>query len=266
MTTVSAYLDVSRHLDRWRGIASKTPDVATATKYFKDNIGKATSIEALLKDRRLFAYAMKAFGLGDRTYAVGLMRKVLQQGVSSPKALANTLNDPNIQAFAKAFDYAGGNAPVGTADFAKGVTDRFVEQAMESKQGEQNPGVALALYFRRQAPQLTSVYGVLADKKILQVVQTALDISPDTGRQPIDTQARLLKAKLNIADFKDPKKLDRFIARFSAMYDSKNPDAGATTNVNANPLLYSASFAGSDTPIGVDFMLVLRRQNAVRGY
>jgi hypothetical protein len=266
MSTVSVYLDVSRHLDRWRGIAAKAPDVANETKYFKANIGKATSIEALLKDRRLFNYAMKAFGLGDRTYAIGLMRKALQQGVSDPKALANTLNDPNIRAFVTTFDYKGGNATVGSDSFTQGVIDRYVEQAMESQQGARNPGVELALYFRSRAPQVTSYYGVLADKKLLQVVQTALDISPNTGAQPIDTQARLLKAKLNLTDFKDPKKLENFISRFGAMYDTKNPGAGASADVGANALLYGASLAGSDAPIGVDLTLLLRRQNAARGY
>lgn len=266
MTTVGTYLSVANNLSRWRGIAAKAPDVATETKYFTANIGKATSIDAFLKDRRLFNYAMKAFGLGEKTYAVGLMRKVLEQGATDAKALANTLNDSNIRAFAKTFDFAGAGAAVSKSSFVQTVTDRYVEQAMQADQGKQNPGVQLALYFQARAPQVTSVYGLLADKQLLQVVQTALDISPNTSAQPIDTQARLLSAKLNIADFQDPKKLNAFIARFSAMYDTQNPgaDAGSTTNVNA--ILYSASFAGSDAPIGVDVSLILRLQNAGRGF
>lgn len=265
MTTISAYLTVARNLDRWRDIAAKTPDVANDTRYFKANIAKATTIEALLKDRRLFNYAMKAFGLGDRAYAIGLMRKVLEQGVVDPKALANTLSDANIRAFARTFDYKGGNAAVGSESFQKSVTDRYIEQALETQQGARNPGVELALYFRERAPQVTSVYGVLADRKLLQVVQTALDISPNSSTQPIDTQARLLKAKLKLADFQDAKKLDGFIARFAAAYDMKNPGAEAGGNATANALLYSASFSGSDAPVGVDFSLLLRRQNAARG-
>lgn len=266
MTTINSYLTVARNLDRWRTIAAKTPDVANETKYFKAKLGKATSIEALLKDPRLFNYAMKAFGLGDRTYAIGLMRKVLEQGVTDPKALATTLNDSNIRAFAKAFDYKGGNAAVGSDSFAQGVVDRYVEQAMEAQQGARNAGVGLALYFRTRAPQVTSVYSVLADKKLLQVVQTALDIAPASSAQPIDTQARLLKARLNIADFQDPKKLDRFISRFAAAYDMKNPGAETTADANANALIYGASFAGQDSAVGIDIALLLRRQNAARGF
>jgi hypothetical protein len=266
MTTIASYLTVANDLPRWRTIASKAPDVALETAYFKANIGKATSIEALMQDRRLFNYAMKAFGLGDRTYAIGLMRKVLQGGVTDPKALANTLNNPNILAFAKAFDYAANGTAVPSSTLSDTVTGQYVEQAMQTKQGETNPGVQLALYFKQHAPDLTSIYGILADKNILQVVQTALDISPNTSAQPVDTQARLLKAKINIADFKDPKKLTQFISRFAAMYDMKNPGADSAVNNNANAILYAGSFLGSDAPVSIDFSLILRQQNARQGF
>ncbi|QGM96188.1 DUF1217 domain-containing protein [Methylocystis parvus] len=266
MTTIGSYLAVATDLTRWRAVAAKAPDVAAETNYFKANIAKATSIDALLKDRRLFNYAMKAFGLGDRLYAVGMMRKVMAQGVANSGALANTLRDPNILAFAKAFDYAGKGAGVVSGRFAESVAGRYVEQAMQAQQGAQNPGVELALYFREQAPQLTSVYGALADKKLLQVVQTALDISPRTSTQPIDTQARLLKAKLNIDDFKDARKLDAFIARFAATYDMRSAGTTPAAVTNANAILYGASLADSDGPVGVDISLILRRQNALRGF
>lgn len=220
----------------------------------------------MLKDRRLFTYAMTAFGLGDRSYAVGLMRKVLEQGVDDPKALANTLRDPNILAFAKAFDYAGKGAALPSAAFAQAVTDRYVEQAMQAEQGRRNPGVELALYFRERAPEVKSIYGVLADKKLLQVVQTALGISSKTSAQPVDTQARLLKSKLDIEDFKDPRKLSGFIARFSAMYDSQNQGTVPASTTNANAILFGASMVGSEGPIGVDFSLILRLQNASRNF
>jgi hypothetical protein len=76
------------------------------------------------------------------------------------------------------------------------------------------------MYFRRQAPNVSNMFGVLADKKLLTVIQTALGISPLTSAQNIDVQARLLSAKLKLSDFQDPKKLNAFIARFGAMYDS----------------------------------------------
>ena len=89
MTTLSSYMSIARDTARWKSIAAKAPDVATQTRYFQDNIGKVKTADDLVNNSRLFAYAMKAFGLGDRTYAKGLMKQVLQQGVASSGALAH---------------------------------------------------------------------------------------------------------------------------------------------------------------------------------
>ena len=265
MTTISSYLSVSTNIDKWRAIAAKKPDVQLETGYYKANIAKITSIDAFIKNRRLFNYALRAFGLGDKTQATGMMRRVLEQGVDKPNALARTLSDRRILEFARAFDFVGkGAASFATAESVNNVVGRYVDDAMRSSQGQQNAGVELALYFRENAPRLTSVYGLLADKKLLEVVQTALDLSPRMSSQQIDTQARLLRAKVNIADFADIKKLERFLARFATMYDVKHlndPNAAAAAS---SPLLYSAAAQDRGESPAVDFSLILRMQNASR--
>jgi hypothetical protein len=240
MTTLSSYLSISKNLTKYQTMTSQSAAVATQTKYFQANIGAVTSAAELVKNPRLFNYAMTAFGLGDRLYAKSLMTQVMQQGLASSSALANKLNDPNIKAFAQAFDFAGKGAGTTTSStLAKQVTDLYVENQLEADQAARNPGVQLALYFQRKAPSITSAYGILADKKILTVVQTALDISPMSAYQPIDQQAALLKKQVTFADFQDPVKLQKFITRFAAMYDSKH---GATTGTNAtNAILFGLS-------------------------
>jgi len=260
MTTISAYLAVARDLPRWRAVTEKTPEVGLETKYFRAKIAATRSIEALLKDRRIFNYAMKAFGLGDRTYAVGLMRRALAQGSADPQALARTMNDQNILSFVRSFEPLRQGAAI-SATAINEIAGRYVDQAMRESQGKQNPGVELALYFRDKAPKLGSIYGVLADRKLLDVVQTALGLSPRMSAQQIDTQARLLAARVKIEDFRDARKLDAFIARFAANYDMRNGDPTAT---NPTLALFGAGAQENGGPIGVDFSLILRRQTAGR--
>lgn len=261
MTTLSTYLSVSTNIERWRQIAAKTPDVKVETRYYKDRFPKITSIDAFIKDRRLFTYALRAFGLGDRIQATALMRRVLEQGVDKPNALAHTLNDRRILDFARSFDFVGkGAATLTKPENIDMVVSRYVDDALRAGQGRQNPGVELALYFRDNAPKLTSVYGLLADKKLLEVVQTALDLSPRMSAQQIDTQARLLKAKIKISDFADPQKLERFLARFASQYDVKHAN-DRVSGANGNPLLFSAAAQERGESVGVDFSLILRRQN-----
>lgn len=133
----------------------------------------------------------------------------------------------------------------------KQVTDLYAENALETDQAQQNPGVELALYFQRKAPSIASAYGILADRKILSVVQTALDISPMSAHQPIDQQAALLKKQVRVADFQDPAKLQKFIMRFAAMYDSKHGLATGPNSTNAIPL-----GAAQATGAGIGFALL----------
>jgi hypothetical protein len=192
MTTLSSYLSITSNMSRWLTATAQSPAVSVATKYFEDNIGKVKSANDLVSNPRLFDYAMTAFGLGDMTYAQGLMKQVLAQGVSSSNALANTLPNPNIQAFARAFDFVdNGSSTTTPPSLVEDVINRYLENSLQTTQGHQDPGVQLALYFQQNAPNVTSIYGILGDKNLLTVVQTALGISPLTSAEPIDTQAHI---------------------------------------------------------------------------
>jgi hypothetical protein len=88
--------------------------VARETAYYEANIGKVKSVDDLMADRRLYAYAMKAFGLEDMTYAKAFMRKVLTEGTGTAASFANRLADERYIAFARAFDFAQGASATGT--------------------------------------------------------------------------------------------------------------------------------------------------------
>jgi hypothetical protein len=258
MTTLSSYLQIANNQAKWQSITASSPEVATQTKYFQDNIGKVKSVDDFMKDTRLFNYAMNAFGLGDLTYAKGMMQKVLEQGVGDG-SLAVTLNNSNIKDFATTFDFAdNGEATTASTTLVDTVTSRYAEQTLETNQGDQNPGVELALYFQRKAPDITSVYGILADSKILSVVQTALGISTDTSSQSIDSQANMLKSQIDLTDFQDPKKLQQFISRFAAMYDYNNSGSDANSQSSLLSTLFDSSSSGAS--FGLDSSLLLSVQ------
>lgn len=267
-TTLSSYLTISNNLAKWQSITAASPDVQLATQYFEQNIGNIQSATDLVNNPRLFDYAMSAFGLGNMTYATGLMKKVLEEGVSSNTALANTLNNPNILAFAKAFDFVDNGASTTTSsNLVTTVVNAYTQNMLETNQGKQNPGVQLALYFQQNAPKITSTYGILADKNLLTVVQTALGISPLTAAEPVDTQAQLLTSKLNVSDFQDPTKLQKFIERFAAMYDSNNASngSGATASSSGGSSsvlsLFNASSSGTGSIISIDPSTLLSADN-----
>ena len=258
MSTLTDYRLVARDITRWQKFTSSKPDVALAVKYYQSNIGKVKSIDDLLKNDRLFAFAMNAYGLGDRLYAKGLIKQVLQQGMGGATTLANRLNDPRIKDFARAFNFVVyGSGTTQTVAVQSDTVTRFVEQTLEIEQGKSNPGVQLALYFRQNASKLTNSYGILADKNLLTVVQTALGLSPYTSYQNIDVQAKTIDAKLKIADFQDSKKLNGFIQKFCAMYDANNT-SGSSGSASASPTMALYDSGSSTTEIASSAQLTLQ--------
>ena len=232
-STTTAYLAVSQNLSRYQAMTATEPAVKTATAYFEDNIGSVKSIQDLVGNYRLLSYALDAYGLGDQINAKGLITKVLEGGVSNSKSLANTLPDSRWKAFAAAFNFvdSGATSP-SSAGAVSTTTSDYIEQQLESNQGDQDVGVQLALYFQRVAPTVTSEYGIFADSNLLQVAATIMGLSPSAAA---DLQPKTLSELMPISDLHDPAKLKQLTERFTAMYDyTYGPSSGATSGLTAD--------------------------------
>lgn len=228
MDTLTSLTTVTRSLSKSLSRTATTPTVARETAYYQAKIAKVTTVADFVKDERLLTYAMKAFGLGDMTYAKGLVKKVLEGGIDSKTSLANTLSGGRYKEFAAAFNFKANGAATTSMAAAKTTTvDNYVRQALEDTSSETNPAVGLALYFERKAPNITSAYSILGDKSLLKVVQTIFDIPASSSAQPIESQYALINQKLNVADLKDPTKLSRLMQRFAVSYDATNSSASA---------------------------------------
>jgi hypothetical protein len=263
-STLSTYMQISGNMAQWQKITTAEPITKAQTDYYQKNIGNIKTPKDLVNNYRLFSYAMNAFGLGDMTYAKGLIQKVLEQGTDNPNALAYKLNNPNILALAKTFDFAAwGDAATGTQAVQTDVVNKYIQQTMENDQGQSNPGVQLALYFQRNAPNIKTAYNILADKKLLTVVETATGISQYISYENIDTQAKLINNAVNIKDFQDPKKLQSFIQKFSAMYDASN--VGTTSQGPNVPNCLLSSTTGASNVFSFSSDLLASMQNLKLG-
>jgi hypothetical protein len=162
-------------------------------------------------------------------YAKAFLRKVLTEGISDSSSFANKLVDTRYRAFAAAFNFKTlGSQATKTTAATSGTVDKYVRQALEEDAGKSNEGVRLALYFERNAPNITTPYQILSDKALLKVAQTAFGISPMTAMASIDKQAAMLKQRIDFSDFKNPEKLRTFLQRFSAMWEIENDQSSAT--------------------------------------
>jgi hypothetical protein len=208
------------------GVDPLNATLQAQVKYFKENVVKITSVDQFMASTDVYGIAMKAYGLEDRIGDTAFMRQLLQEGVSDPDSLANRQTDAKYREFAAAFNFAErGAAAITYRPAVEGTSQSFVRQTLEENAGQQSEGVRLALYFQRKAPSVTSAFGVLADKALGEVVRTALGLPDSLASADIDRQAALISDRIDIADFKDPEKLSKFLSRFTAMYEMKNGNA-----------------------------------------
>ncbi|MAY62212.1 MAG: flagellar biosynthesis protein FlgF [Rhizobiales bacterium] len=251
-TTYTNYQLISRDIDRSIERISQQPQVQRETEYYLSRIGDIKSIDDFMADDRIYNYAMKAFGLEDMSYAKAFMRKVLTEGIDNDNAFANQLADGKYKAFAEAFNFNryGETATVFTRA-QQGAVDMYLRQTLEEEAGSDDTGVRLALFFERNASDITSAYSILADEALYQVVRTVLGLSDAFAAGDIDKQADYLKEKLDFADFSDPEKLDEFLQRFTIMWDLENNSAAG---IGGSNLLLSSS-SGFD--ISPDLMLTI---------
>ena len=135
-STLATYLQISNNMAKWQNLTAAEPTVKAQTEYYKQNIGSVKTPSDLVNNYRLFSYVMTAYGMGDQVYAKGLVQKVLDQGTYNSNNLAYKLNNPNMLALAKAFDFVG-DGPSATSSTAAQTTvvNNYLQQTMDDEQG-----------------------------------------------------------------------------------------------------------------------------------
>lgn len=224
ISTAISFRLISDNLDRSMAQIANRPQVEREVEYYRQNIGAVKSIDEFMSDARLVNFAMAAHGMQDLSYAKGLIRKVLEEGIDSSTALANRLADSRFGEFATTFNFARyGSATTSFERTGEETVKKYLRQALEVDAGRQGEGVRLSLYFERKADQIGNAYDILSDRALLQVARTALGLPDSISFLDLDRQAELLNSRINFEDFKSPEGLRDFLSRFATLWDLENP-------------------------------------------
>lgn len=174
--TFLSYNLVARDLTVSMNRAAEQTEIKRAADYFKENIGKVTTIDEFLDDYRLYSYAMKAYGLEDMTYARAFMKKVLESDLSDTNSYANKLTDKRYREFASAFQFTSGSkTPMTTRqlDEVIGLYDGAMASLDTRIASETN-------YFNAMATRVTSVDQFLADSRLRDYLLQSYGIKSGT--------------------------------------------------------------------------------------
>lgn len=224
--------------------------IKAESDYYATAILKVSNVDQLVGDARLVSYISKAFSL-PVGFGSSDLKRILTSDLADPKSFANSSKNLVYRELAATFNFAPDGQtkrlPELAAQSSGGIYEvhaNYLQQTLEANEGQSNPGVRLALYFARKAPTLTSTYAILGDKALFEVARTALGIPLAAARADIDVLARTIEKKLKVADLKDPEKLDKFLKRFTSMYDIENGGGGLQSS---NSIALSMISGNADT-------------------
>ncbi|MBB5571663.1 MULTISPECIES: DUF1217 domain-containing protein [Rhizobium] len=213
--------------------ASDAKDAAT---YFATNIVKVTSVTDLLADSKLTNFILTANGIDPKSVTTATLKKAFASDPSNSKSFINTDDGSQFKSIVEAFNFdTAGNltdSKLGTTQNQGAIdqtNDLFLHQTLEDQQGESNPGVRLALYFQRKAPDINSIYDIMGDTALYQVVTTTFSLPSSISSMDVDQQAKVLGKVIDVSDLKDPDKVTKLLQRFSAMYDMQNNTTSSTS-------------------------------------
>jgi Protein of unknown function (DUF1217) len=200
--------------------------------YFRANIGKVTTADGLVNDRRLLKVALGAFGLEADINNKAFIRKVLADGTLREGTLANRLADKQYQKLSAAFGFGDFSTPsTKLSDFADKILAQYRQRGFEGAVGEQDGDLRLAMNLEREMPALAAKSGsddllwftVMGNAPLRQVLQRAFGLPDSFGAIDLDRQLAVLKARADrqfgsesLRQFSDPQKLDSLLRQFFA--------------------------------------------------
>lgn len=209
-----------------------TPAQARDMAYFRENIGKVDSAEALVKDFRLLRVSLTAFGLQDDLPNKAFVQRILEDGTTSDDALSNRLADKRYRTFAQAFGFGTGLPPLTRSPgFADKILDRFQDLSFEQAVGEVNGDMRLALNAARELPEIAAGGGseatlwfrVMGNTPLRSVLETAFGLPGSVGSLDLDRQLEIFQDRADsvlgsqsITQFTDPEKVDNLIRVYLA--------------------------------------------------
>ena len=200
-TGYAGFAFLERTYDSQRRTFDKSPLMTRDTEYFEANIGKISTAEELVKDRRLLRVALGAFGLQDDIDNRFFIRKVLEEGTLDEKSLANKLSDDRYKELSDAFLFDRGTPQTKISTFGAEIAEKFRRQEFEIAVGEQDESMRLALNADRVLEELsdstasvgTQWFRIMGNQPLRKVFETAFGLPGSFGQIDLDQQAEVFR-------------------------------------------------------------------------
>lgn len=190
--------------------------------FYKDgidgNVNFALEVSSAMANRMLSAAAtIEEQSLAQSLY--NRSQQLLNGRDGRPFAASSDGSQPRISAAeaSKVVDKMKWVSPLGSLADPKMLdilTSGYTKYEYRSGLSASNPGMSDAIYFTENAKNIKTPYDILSSSVMSRVVLGALGIPLEIAIQPIETQARAISSRLNMADLQKPEKVAAIAERF----------------------------------------------------
>ncbi|MBX9457771.1 MAG: DUF1217 domain-containing protein [Rhizobium sp.] len=220
-------------------------------EYYSERIQNIQTASEFLADRRLVDFVLVANGINADDVTDDFVKQVFESDLDDPDSFVNQQDDHRYAQILSSFNFDKNGEITFKESGIQGrygmeMTDHlYLQQTLEVEAGNDNNGARLALYFKRMVPDINTPYDILGDTALLEVFRTAFSLPSEMSSMDIEKQAAIIEKYLDLEEMQDPDELEKFISRFTAMYD-------LTNNSGSDPTL--GLFSGSSS-ISADTLL-----------
>lgn len=257
LTGYAGWKFLERTREAQQAALTAQPVYKNNVEYFRANIGKVTTAEELVADRRLLSVALGAFGLDEDINSKAFIRQVLEGSTLEAGTLPNRLADKRYFEMSKAFGF--GDFPTNPNTLLSTFPDKIIKQyedrQFELAVGQQDQTLRFAMNAERELSALaqksnsedTKWFTIMGSAPLRKVFETALGLPSAFGSADLDQQLGVFKDRAETflgssdpAMFKDPQKLDDLIRLYTVRAEINAGISGFSPGAAALSILQGA--------------------------
>lgn len=238
LPAVVAWRQLEKTGDQQRARWEKQPSVQREIEFAEKFASRVKTVDEMLGNRRFMNFVLTAFGLESEVDKRGLLRRVLTSDMGDPNSFANRMRDPRFQELAQRLDLKGsGLKNIQNEAIFNSIELRYKKNEFDKAQGEATPGLREAIYFKENASRMKSIWDVLGDRTMREVVSKAFDIPREVAIQSVESQGTVFGRRVDVEKLKDKRWVERTIQTYLTKVDMANAQsAGSTSNMYASLL------------------------------
>ncbi len=195
---------LERTMSRQREAFSRNTSTTADRSYFIERMPNVRGADDLIRDYRLMAVTLRAFGLDADINNKFFIKKVLESNPDDRSSLVNRLSDKRYLKLNQALGL--NHSEVHNATRVQTILAQYEERSFEKNIGERYPEIELALNAQRELPQIASLeisenakwYQILGSKPLRQIFEKAYGLGSNFSSLPIDRQLMEIKSKAKI--------------------------------------------------------------------